>query len=132
MSVKIKIDKKDLEVFAKNMLKAPIKTTKLLEKTVAATQFTLQKHTIKDNPVPYITGFLLASFRYQQPIKGSSNKLMARWFPTVKYAARVDNPKYNKSGSANYMKRIEKKARPDIDKLFKKAAEKMSATITKI
>lgn len=132
MAIKVKIDKTDLSTLLKGMAKAPKITTTLLERAVAASQFVLQKNTIKDNPVPYQTGFLLSSFRYENPIKGQSSKLIARWFPTIKYAAYVDSPKYNRSGSANFMKKIEKKSRPEINKLFKTTAERIMAEITKI
>ncbi len=130
MSVKITINDKQLNQLSIGMRKAPISTTKLLERTVAAAQFVLQKNTIKNDPVPYDTGFLLMSFRYQQPLQGSSNRLMARWFPTIQYAVFVDQGTSKQRGQF-FMKKIEKKSRPEIERLFDTAARKISTNIIK-
>ncbi|MBI4119244.1 MAG: HK97 gp10 family phage protein [Parcubacteria group bacterium] len=56
----------------------------ILQKAIIATQFIFQKHTLKDNPVPWRTGNLLQSFRFK------FGRLQARWFPTAKYAPFVE------------------------------------------
>ena len=59
-------------------------STPILQKAIVGTQIILSKYTKKNDPVPYRTGFLLASFRFQ------TGQLYARWFPTAKYAAFVE------------------------------------------
>lgn len=56
----------------------------ILQKAVDATNAVFAKHTLKNNPVPWRTGFLLQSFRF---VRGN---LQARWFPTAKYAPFVE------------------------------------------
>lgn len=56
----------------------------ILQKAVDATSAVFAKHTLKNNPVPFRTGFLLQSFRF---VRGN---LQSRWFPTAKYAPFVE------------------------------------------
>ena len=56
----------------------------VLQKAIIGTQFIFQKHTLKNNPVPWRTGNLLQSFRFQH------GRLLARWFPTARYAHFVE------------------------------------------
>jgi len=55
----------------------------IIQKAVDATSAVFAKHTLKNNPVPFRTGFLLQSFRF---VRGN---LQAR-FPTAKYAPFVE------------------------------------------
>lgn len=55
----------------------------ILQKAIIATQFIFQKHTLKNDPVPWRTGNLLQSFRF------NSGRLWARYFPTARYALFV-------------------------------------------
>lgn len=56
----------------------------ILQRAFVGTQAAFAKHTLKGNPVPYRTGFLLASFRFK------ADTLAARWFPTAAYAPYVE------------------------------------------
>lgn len=56
----------------------------ILQRAIIATQAAFAKHTLKDNPVPWKTGYLLSSFRF------SSGRLIGRWGPTAAYAAYVE------------------------------------------
>lgn len=56
----------------------------ILQRAIVATQFIFTKHTLKDDPVPFRTGALLQSFRYQIGF------LEGRWYPTVHYAPYVE------------------------------------------
>lgn len=56
----------------------------IVQRALMGTQFIFQKHTLKDNPVPWRTGNLLQSFRFR------STATQARWFPTARYAPFVE------------------------------------------
>ncbi len=56
----------------------------LIQRALVATQAVFAKHTLKDNPVPYRLGGLLASFRFR------SGATWARWYPTAHYARMVE------------------------------------------
>lgn len=56
----------------------------ILQRALMATQFIFQKNTLKDDPVPWRTGFLLSSFRFKTSLS------QANWFPTAKYAPFVE------------------------------------------
>ncbi len=55
----------------------------VLQKAVSASGAIFAKYTLRKNPVPYRTGNLLQSFRFQV------SRLQARWFPTAHYAPFV-------------------------------------------
>lgn len=57
----------------------------ILQRAMDGTAAVFAKHTQKENPVPYKTGILLQSFRHK------TGRLMARWFPTAKYASFVSS-----------------------------------------
>lgn len=78
-----------LEIQGVNELKRALRdypkiSEPILQKAIVATQFVMTKNTLKDNPVPYRTGNLLQSFRYQ------IGRLQARWTPTARYAPFVE------------------------------------------
>lgn len=56
----------------------------IYQKAIVGAQFMLQKHTLKDDPVPWRTGGLLQSFRFR------SSRLKGEWYPTASYAAFVE------------------------------------------
>lgn len=56
----------------------------VLQKAFVGTQAILAKHTLKNNPVPWVTGNLLQSFRFKV------GQLESRWFPTANYAPFVE------------------------------------------
>lgn len=123
----------------------------ILQKAVVASQAVLAKHTLRKDPVPYRTGFLLQSFRF------ATGRLVARWFPTVHYALYVHEgthpheifPRIKKAlfweGAAHpvkrvshpgtkanpFMRRIAEKATPDINKLFIQALDIINREIAK-
>lgn len=121
----ISIDASAVQKLEAGLKKSPQRVTSLLSQTIDASMAVLAKHTLKDNPVPYQHGFLLASFRFQK-----LSAFSARWYPTVKYAGYVDQ------GTAwikprHYMQAIAEKADQDIQKLFNSTADKISNEILK-
>lgn len=56
----------------------------ILDRALVGSQAVFAKHTLKDNPVPYRQGALLASFRF------SHGTGWARWYPTAYYARMVE------------------------------------------
>lgn len=58
--------------------------TPVLQKALRGTEFAFQKHTLRNNPVPWRTGNLLQSFRF------SEYPFRAEWRPTAHYAAHVE------------------------------------------
>ncbi|GIW70324.1 MAG: hypothetical protein KatS3mg101_1071 [Patescibacteria group bacterium] len=123
----------------------------ILQKAVVASQAVFAKYTLKNDPVPYRTGFLLQSFRF------ATGRLIAKWFPTVHYAIYVHEgtrpheiyPKNKKAlywegaehpvkrvnhpgTKANpFMEKIAKKATPDINKLFIQALDIINREVAK-
>lgn len=91
----------------------------ILQKAMEATNAVFAKHTLKGDPVPYRTGFLLASFRHKV------GDLQATWRPTVKYAGFVE---YGTSMMAArpYMGQILQKSKSEVDSLFDTALERIT------
>lgn len=56
----------------------------ILNRALVGTGAVFAKHTLKENPIPYRTGALLASFRFK------SGAGWARWYPTAHYAQMVE------------------------------------------
>lgn len=56
----------------------------ILQRAVAGTGAIFAKHTLKNDPVPFRTGFLLQSFRF------STGRLQSRWSPMAFYAPFVE------------------------------------------
>lgn len=104
--------------------KAPDIVEPILQRTIDAAQFTLQKHTLKDNPVPWRTGNLLQSFRFFKA------RLEGRWMPTADYAVYVHEPRENYSGNP-YMEKILENSQTDINGLFDTALERIVAELAK-
>jgi hypothetical protein len=124
----------------------------ILQKAIVASQAIFAKHTLKNDPVPYRTGFLLQSFRF------ATGRLWARWFPTVSYAIYVHEGTrpheiYPRNKRALYwegaehpvkrvshhgtkpnpfMEKIANKATGDINKLFIQALDLINKEIAKI
>ena len=141
----------NLHALTQSLKRYPKIAENILQKAVDASQAVFAKHTLKDDPVPWRTGNLLHSFRFQ------SGKLQARWFPTARYAPLVEYgrgaifPKTKKSLSwksgggvqifaqmsrptkANpFMKKILQKSNPDVQKVFRHAGDLILDEITKI
>ncbi len=95
----------------------------IMQKAVDATAAIFGKNTLKD-PVPWRTGNLLQSFRFQ------SGRLMARWFPTAYYAPFVhDGTRYIKANP--FMLKILSKSEPEVGKIFKQAQDMINMQIAK-
>lgn len=114
-----------LKEIQKNFQRAPEIVEPILQRTVEAAQFALQKHTLKDNPVPWRTGNLLQSFRFQK------GRLQGSWFPTAEYAMSVYYPR-PASGEGGkgypgnpYMDAILENAEDDVNGLFVQALDKI-------
>lgn len=56
----------------------------IIQKALIGSQFIFQKHTRKNDPVPWRTGNLLQSFRFR------ASAYDARWYPTARYAPFVE------------------------------------------
>lgn len=103
---------------------APRIVEPILQRTIEAAQFTLQKHTLKNDPIPWRTGNLLQSFRFFKA------RLEARWMPTAYYAIFVHEPRDNYPGNP-FMDTVVKKSEGDVNKLFDTALEKITEEIAK-
>jgi len=78
------VEIKGLEELRRAFREYPKISEPILQRAIVGTQAIFAKHTLKDNPVPWRTGNLLQSFRFE------SSRLMARWMPTAHYAAFVE------------------------------------------
>lgn len=111
--------------------KSPQIVEPILQKTIEASQFVLQKNSLKDDPVPWRTGNLLQSFRFfKQRLRGS-------WMPTASYAVYVHEPRAargeNGKGYAGnpYMEKIALKATEEINDLFDTALKRITEQLAK-
>lgn len=95
-----------------------------LQKAIAASVFTLQKNTLKQDPVPWRTGNLLQSF--SPPVVG---RLFGRYFPRAAYALKVHEKTTYKDGRpypyGNYMPKILSKSEQEIDGFFRTTLERI-------
>ena len=124
-TTKIIIDDRSLRRLEKSFQKAPRLTQALVSKGLDAVGAIAAKNTLKNDPVPYQFGFLLASFRYEK-----ISPLVSRWFPTVKYAGYVDQgTKYMRP--RKFMDKIAQKSDPEVQKLFNSLALKIASQILK-
>ena len=109
--------------------RSPAIVEPILQRAIQAANFTFQKHTLKNDPVPWRTGNLLMSFRY---IEG---RLRGRWLPTASYAMTVAEPHTSASGKVYggnpYMEKILEASTGDVGKLFESALEKITAELAK-
>lgn len=119
----VKIDSRDLLKVQKGLRQAPRETEKLVERFIAAAHATLAKNTLKDNPVPYDTGLLLSSFRFEK-----LSKFTARWMPTTNYAYFVDQGT-SKMRPRKYMEKIVAKSETDINKLSGQLGDRIAKAI---
>lgn len=78
------IELRGLAGLTKGLEKYPEISRPLLRRAFDATEAVLAKNTLKNDPIPWKTGNLLMSFRFQP------GDLMARWFPTANYAPHVE------------------------------------------
>lgn len=126
MAGELRVEIKGLSELREAFARAPDITESWLQRTIEAAQFTLQKHTLKDDPIPWRTGNLLQSFRF---FKG---RLWGKWMPTAEYAVLVHEPRAAKSEGGKayagnpYMEKVIAKAQPDIDKLFETCLERIT------
>lgn len=143
---------KGLNALQQNFNRAPQFAEPIYQKAIVASQFVLEKNNTRDNPTPYKTGNLLASFRFRQ------GRLRAAYFPTAKYALAVHEgtapriivPRRKKAlywpgalhpvksvrhpgTKANpYMVKLRRKAQPEIDRLFGQATEMLATKLAKL
>ena len=112
---------KDLMFAFKNYSKI---SEPIMQRAVDATGAIFGKNTLKDNPVPWRTGNLLQSFRFER------GRLLARWFPTVYYAPFVhDGTKFIKSNP--FMPKIVAKSEAEVNKVFREAQDMINREIAK-
>ncbi len=123
----------------------------VLQRAVDATQAIFAKNSLKDDPIPWRTGNLLQSFRFE------SGRLKARWFPTARYAPFVEygrGPVYpvrkkflswidengervfrKSAGPAKprpFMGKIVEKSQQEVQKIFRQAADIIVREIGKL
>lgn len=148
-----KVEVKNLNEIKKAFARYPEISEPILQRAIEASQATLAKHTLKHDPIPWITGNLLMSFRFD------SGRLWARWYPTAKYASAVHDGRramtiypvrakalrfevggkvvFAKSARLPatkgnpFMPKIISKAEGDINKLFRTAADQIAEAITR-
>ncbi|MES2213356.1 MAG: hypothetical protein V4473_00770 [Patescibacteria group bacterium] len=138
----LEVEIKNLSALRDSVERFPKIAEPVLQKAIDGSQAIFAKNTLKDDPVPWRTGNLLHSFRFE------SAKLQARWFPTARYAQFVEYgrgavyPKkakmlswINESGervfarSAKaskprpFMKKIVEKSQKDVQNIFRQAGE---------
>ena len=78
------IELKGLAGLQQALSKYPQTSRPLLQRAFDGTEAVLAKNTLKNDPIPWKTGNLLQSFRFQP------GDFMARWFPTANYAPAVE------------------------------------------
>lgn len=104
--------------------RSPVIVEGHLQKAIAASIFTLQKNTLKQDPVPWLTGNLLQSFN--PPIVG---RLFGRYFPRAHYALKVHEKTTYRDGRpypfGNYMAKILSKSEEEINGFFRTTLERI-------
>ena len=148
----VSVQIKGLDRLQRSLHRYPQIAGPVLQRAIDASQAVLATHTKRDNPVPYQTGFLLASFRWRQ------GRLSGRWFPTVRYAkfvhdgtrphtirtrnkrvlanrrtGRVFGRMVNHPGTKPnpFMEKIAERAQPGINQVFKKATDDIARDIAR-
>ncbi len=112
---------KDLMFAFKNYSKI---SEPIMQRAVDATAAIFGKNTLKDDPVPWRTGNLLQTFRFQR------GRLLARWFPTAYYAPYVhDGTRFIKANP--FMPKIIAKSEAEINKIFREAQDIINREIAK-
>lgn len=146
----LNIEIQNIEQIHKAFSEAPGESRRIFQAAMGTVSAIFAKYTLKGDPIPYRTGFLLASFRSQV------GDLKASWFPTARYANWVNDgtaphviQAVNKKVLAdekqglifgravmhpgtqptNFMQRIRDKAAPDINTLFNNQLKKVAEFI---
>lgn len=83
-TAQFKLEIKGMEGLVRALKQYPAISRPVLQRAFVGIQAVLAKHTLKGDPVPWRTGFLLMSFRFK------IGELSARWFPTAAYAPFVE------------------------------------------
>jgi hypothetical protein len=147
----IEVEIKNVRALAQSLRAYPKIAEPVLQRAVDATNAVFAKHSLKDDPIPWRTGNLLHSFRFQ------SGRLQGRWFPTARYAPFVEYgrgyvyPKQkkvlswvNQSGQRvfakfsrpskprPFMNQILEKSQADVQKLFRQAGDIIIREIGKL
>ena len=147
----VEVEIKNLRALTQSFQRYPKIAEPVLQRAVDATQAIFAKHTLKDDPVPWRTGNLLHSFRFQ------SGKLQGRWFPTARYAPFVEfgrgyvyprqkkmlswvNPggqrvfaKFSRPAKARpFIQQIIEKSQKDVQNIFRQAGDIIIREIGKL
>lgn len=147
----IEVEIKNVRALAQSLRAYPKIAEPVLQRAVDATNAVFAKHSLKDDPIPWRTGNLLHSFRFQ------SGRLQGRWFPTARYAPFVEYgrgyvyPKQKKvlswvnqggqrvfarfsrpSKPRPFMKQILEKSQADVQNLFRQAGDIIIREIGKL
>lgn len=83
-TAQFKLEIQGMQGLVRALKQYPAISRPVMQRAFVGMQAVLAKHTLKQNPVPYKTGFLLMSFRFKV------GELSARWFPTAAYAPYVE------------------------------------------
>lgn len=94
----------------------------ILQQAMAATNAVFAKYTLRKDPVPYRTGFLLASFRHKL------GNLEARWMPTARYATFLEYGT-SRMEPRPFMNEILLKSKRDVEQIFENALEDITNKI---
>lgn len=138
----IEVEIKNLAKLRDSVERYPSIAEPILQRAIDASQAVFAKNSLKDDPIPWRTGNLLHSFRFE------SGKLQARWFPTARYAPFVEYGRgavypqkakmlswVNESGDRvfarfskpskprPFMKKIVEKSQKDVQSLFRQAGD---------
>jgi len=145
------VEIKNLDQLTERMRRYPDIAEPILQKAIDASNAVLAKYTRKGDPVPWKTGNLLQSFRYE------SGRLQGRWYPTANYAlyvhegtrphiieAKNKRALASRSGQVfgkrvrhpgtraqRFMPAILERSTQDIEKLFDSALDKITKEIAK-
>ena len=83
-TAQFKLEIKGMQGLVRALKQYPAISRPIMQRAFVGMQAVLAKHTLKGDPVPWRTGFLLMSFRFKV------GELSARWFPTAAYAPYVE------------------------------------------
>jgi hypothetical protein len=123
MGVLVEIE--GLEEVQRALRKFPAIARPILKDAVASSMASLAKNTLKDDPVPYLTGFLLNSFG----LEISGGGLIGRWFPGALYPVNYIEQAYYRSRSPFFTNKIAEKARDQINRIFGNAGDAIAKKV---
>ncbi len=119
--IEINVEIKNLNTLTDRFKRYPEISTPILQKAVNAASVYLGKYSVR-GVVPWKSGNLMHSFRL------NIGDLQAEWTPTAYYAIFVNNGTIKQRANP-FMQRVRDLAKPEIDKVFENALEKITKEI---